>query len=97
MKSLLCIMFAVAIFAIAGIRNANAQTMHACYVNDPSPPMNLRASPNGRIIGKLRNGTELYFRTQPDGEWALAYRRVRGKYTRAGYVYFNYMNCQGWF
>jgi Bacterial SH3 domain len=34
--------------------------MAGCYVNDNSgTPLNLRASPNGRIIGTLRNGVEL--------------------------------------
>jgi hypothetical protein len=30
-----------------------------CKVKDPKPPLNVRKSPNGTIIGKLRNGTQV--------------------------------------
>jgi hypothetical protein len=30
-----------------------------CKVKDPNPPLNVRQSPNGTIIGKLGNGTQV--------------------------------------
>lgn len=102
MKSLFSIAVLIAVFAIGGVIAAYGQSeMARCTVSDPTgTPLNLRSSPNGRIIRKLRNGTVLYTpvgdndgaSTTYDG-YIRVYRRVKGKYVVWGFVFYQYTTC----
>lgn len=68
-----------------------------CVVADPTgSPLNYRASPGGKILGSLKNGTEI---TVPDiayydkkgKAWVKIWRK--GKYL--GYAFSDYIYCYG--
>ncbi len=102
MKSLFLITLLITVFAIGGTIAAYGQSeMAKCYVKDPTgTPLNLRSSPNGRVIAKLRNGTVLYTpigdndgaSTNYDG-YIQVYRRQKGKYYVWGFVFHDYTTC----
>ncbi len=102
MRSLVSVALLVAVFAVGGIIAAYGQTELArCYVDDPTgTPLNLRSSPNGKIIRKLKNGTLLYTRVgDNDGAsttvngYIKVYRRAKGKYVVWGWVFRQYTSC----
>ncbi|MBS0016821.1 MAG: SH3 domain-containing protein [Arthrospira sp. SH-MAG29] len=61
-----------------------------CIVADPTDtPLNVRATPRGRIIGSLPDGVEVeVWERSPDGKWVYIYTRVM-----EGYVWENYLKC----
>jgi hypothetical protein len=59
----LVLMAAVALIALMG--NTRAE---ACLVNDPSGTLNVRSSPNGLVVGALKNGT-LVVIEERRGDW----------------------------
>jgi Bacterial SH3 domain len=64
-----------------------------CLVADPSPtPLNVRATPNGAIVGWLINGAPLtVIDYSTSGSWAL----VKGDDgTKLGWVYREYLDCR---
>jgi hypothetical protein len=63
MKKLLVLMTAVASIPLVG--NTRAE---ACLVKDPSGNLNVRRSPNGQIVGALKNGT-LVVIEERRGDW----------------------------
>jgi len=57
-RSLLLSFFAVIAMSLGGWTGASAQDR--CRVMDPSDtPLNVRATPNGRIVGTLKNGYQV--------------------------------------
>lgn len=67
----------------------------ACTVIDPTgTPLNVRAGPNGRILGALKKGSVvsvLDHRTQEGKRWALV-----AKFSEAwGWVYGPHLKCEG--
>jgi hypothetical protein len=95
MKQLLCFLFLMGVLAIAGAQTAKAEQ---CKVTDPTgTPLNLRASPNGRIVGKVRNGTIVYIErssTDDNGRaWAKIGTYRRSKYVILGWVYREFISC----
>ena len=95
MKMTISVLFFLVVMTLAGIM-AYAQK---CEVKDPTgTPLNVRAKPNGRIVGKLNNGSvvwqEDYLYDSMGREW-LKVGIYRGKkYTVLGYVLMDYLNCE---
>lgn len=84
----------LALFATLAIStSAYAET---CKVTDPTgTPLNARATPYGKIIGKLKNGTTVYI-TDYDYDhkgrpWVLVFNAKNNRYI--GWVYRDYLSC----
>jgi uncharacterized protein YraI len=62
----------------------------ACQVSDPTgTPLNMRESPNGKIIGTLQNGVEVVMKdASKDWNWA----QIVTKSGKTGWVYYNYLS-----
>ena len=97
MKITISFLFLFVVLAFAGVRT-NAKDV--CTVADPTgTPLNVRAYPtNGRIVGKLRNGTvvtvEEYTVDEITGKsWAKVGITRNRKYFVLGYVLDAYLNC----
>ena len=95
MKITISILFLFVVTAFAGF----AVKAQKCEVNDPTgTPLNVRVKPNGRIVGKLRNGSivwqEDFLYDSMGREW-LKVGIYRGKkYTVLGYVLMDFLNCE---
>jgi uncharacterized protein YraI len=61
----------ICLIAIVALTASAAQA--ACIVTDPTgTPLNIRSSPNGQIVGTLRNGTSVSIRgTASDSQGRL--------------------------
>lgn len=58
MKTTINFLFLVGVLAIVNVQIAKADQ---CKVTDPTEtPLNVRASPNGKILRKVTNGTIVY-------------------------------------
>jgi len=74
----------------------NAKTV--CQVTDPTgTPLNVRNSPNGKVVNALRNGREVYIheiayddRGRP---WALVGGYYEGIYRTWGWVFREFISC----
>ncbi|MDO4895525.1 SH3 domain-containing protein [Moraxella sp.] len=67
-----------------------------CKVTDPTgTPLNARATPNGKIIGKVRNGTMVYIDDydydRKGRPWALVFNARNGNYI--GWVFREFISC----
>jgi uncharacterized protein YgiM (DUF1202 family) len=97
MKITFSVLFLFVITALAGL-SVEAQE-ERCLVNDPTgTPLNVRSAPNGRITGKLRNGSvvqiENYTVDAVSGrEWARISVKRKGKYVILGYVFREFITC----
>jgi uncharacterized protein len=63
-----------------------------CWVSDPNPPLNVRATPNGSIVGSLSNDTRVVV-LENSQSWVFV-----GRYedrSPIGWVYREYINCRG--
>jgi uncharacterized protein YraI len=73
-----------ALVTLTGIAHAES-----CTVVDPSAtPLNVRASPNGKILGALNNGTSVTV-TDRRGDWV----RVAPLDGKSGWVWREYLRC----
>jgi hypothetical protein len=95
MKITISILFLFVVTVLAGF-SVKAQK---CEVADPTgTPLNVRAKPNGRIVGKLRNGSIVWqddFLYDSMGREWLKVGIYRGKkYTVLGYVLKDLLNCE---
>ncbi len=94
-SSIFCILFLVGVFAFVGVQEASAQR---CKVTDPTgTPLNIRASPNGRIVGKIRNGTVVYIEKYSSDNRGREWVRIgvyRGRnYVILGWVFREFISC----
>ena len=66
-----------------------------CFVNDPTgTPLNVRAKPNGKIIARLNNKTDVEpTNSRMRGRWGEISFRV-GKKKMTGWVINSYLACQ---
>jgi hypothetical protein len=67
-----------------------------CYVTDPTgTPLNVRASPNGAIIGTLKNGKFVLIVERANAAngkpWALVVDFETKQ--RIGWVFYRYLSC----
>ena len=75
-----------------------AKAEQVCKVTDPTgTPLNVRATPNGRIVGKLRNGVEVYIvKIDYDSQgrpWALVGRSRQNRRGAFGWVFREFISC----
>ncbi len=94
MKTTICFIFLVVVLAFAG----NSVKAEQCKVTDPTgTPLNLRALPNGRIIGKVGNGTIVFIEkdaTDDNGKsWVKIGTYRKSKYVILGWVYREFISC----
>ena len=95
MKITISVLFLFVVTALAGF-SVKAQK---CEVADPTgTPLNVRAKPNGRIVGKLRNGSvvwqEDFIYDSMGREWLkVGIYRVK-KYVALGYVLMDLLSCE---
>lgn len=87
------IALAAAALLIAGPAEAQRRL---CTVDDPSDtPLNLRAAPNGRILGAINNGVDvLVVQVVTDARGrAWAQVRTRERRPRTGWVFRRFIYC----
>ena len=94
-KTTICFLFLVAVLAFAGVREAQAQR---CKITDPTgTPLNVRASPNGRILRKIANGTVVMIEdTSYDSKnraWAQISISTRSGRKTLGWVFREFISC----
>ena len=95
MNTTIGILFLLVVLVVTAMA-VNAQK---CEVADPTgTQLNVRAKPNGRIVGKLSNGSvvwqEDYLYDSMGREW-LKVGIYRGKkYAVLGYVLKDYLSCE---
>jgi hypothetical protein len=88
-------LLAVAVLLASGL-SANAQARSACRIADPtSTPLNVRTTPNGRIVGALENGISVTILEQKSSK-GQAWVYVGNADTRSpiGWVFRDYVRCQ---
>jgi hypothetical protein len=95
MKTTICFLFLVAVMAFAGVQNAQAQR---CKITDPTgTPLNVRSSPNGRILRKIANGAVVFIEdTTYDSKnraWAKISIPVRNGRRILGWVFREFISC----
>lgn len=95
MKTTICFLFLVGVLAFASVQEAHAQR---CKVTDPTgTPLNVRASPNGRILRKIANGTVVFIeQTSYDRRnraWAQISIPVRRGRRTLGWVFREFISC----
>jgi len=69
-----------------------------CKVTDPTgTPLNVRTSPNGKKIGTLPNGKEVYIENirydEKGRPWARVGSYVSGEYKIYGWVFREFISC----
>jgi hypothetical protein len=84
------------IFGVLLMLSATPAWAAECVVNDPTgTPLNVRARPNGPIVGALYNGVTIYVRDMrmdsAGRRWAFIVPLKAGK---AGWVFREYINCR---
>lgn len=89
----------LAYFSLINIttKPGNAREL-VCQVTDPTgTPLNVRNSPNGRVINALRNGREVYIlKTSYDSQgrtWVFVGGYYRGEYRVWGWVLREFISC----
>ncbi|HMS42224.1 MAG TPA: SH3 domain-containing protein [Pyrinomonadaceae bacterium] len=97
-KTIFCFLFLMGIFAFAGGQKVQAQLNIPCVVNDTSgTPLNVRATPGGRIVSKLKNGTKVIVVNAADGDgpgWSQISVIRKGKRVILGWVTSRYLSCE---
>jgi uncharacterized protein YgiM (DUF1202 family) len=98
MKVTISVVFLFVVMIFAGFK-AHAQKQ-ICMVADPTgSPLNVRSYPtNGRVVGKLRNGTVVRIESLTVDEitgksWAKISVNRNRKYVVLGYVLDAFLNC----
>jgi hypothetical protein len=69
-----------------------------CKVTDPTgTPLNVRATPNGRVVGTLKNDTEVYIEEVANDDkgrpWAKVGVKSNGKKKVMGWVIREFISC----
>lgn len=96
MKTLTVIFILITVFISALILSAKAERV--CEVTDPTrSPLNVRDTPNGKIINALKNGREVYVHeTAYDSQgrpWAKVGGYYQGEYRIWGWVFREFISC----
>lgn len=95
MKHIFCLLF-LGVVLVFGALSANAQDR--CKVTDPTgTPLNVRSSPNGKIKGKVSNGTVVHVETESTDTNGKAWSQIsvyrRNRYVVLGWVYREFISC----
>jgi hypothetical protein len=88
----------LSILAIALILVSTAKAEEVCKVTDPTgAPLNVRATPNGKIVRTISNGSEVYIEeTASDDKgrpWAKISVSTKGKKRTLGWVLREFISC----
>ena len=95
MKTILC---SLALSILIGITVAESATTTAdvCRVSTAGDPLLVRATPSGRRVGSLRNGTQVFILSVVDDdgyEWAQVSVIRRGRRRVVGWVAKEFIYC----
>ncbi len=85
------------VFTFVNLANLEAASRR-CKITDPTgTPLNVRASPNGRIINKLRNGREVEIlesgRDNRGRSWVYVGGYYKGNWRNWGWVFREFVSC----
>jgi hypothetical protein len=94
-STLLTIAYPISLSAFA---QSNIQGGRTCKVSDPTgTPLNVRLRPKGKIIGKIKNGKNVYMqsveRDATGKPWVLIAVKERGQIVELGYVVREFIGC----
>lgn len=94
MKTTVSFLFLLVVMAFAGTQARAEQ----CKVTDPTgTPLNVRSWPNGKITGKVGNGTVVYIEDSSTDDNGKAWARIgtyrRKNYVILGWVYREFISC----
>ncbi len=97
MKFIFLNLFLLTVLMFALSADARAQS-DRCKVTDPTgTPLNVRASPNGRILRKIKNNTVVYiesYSTDSKGRaWAQISLPTRNGRKILGWVFREFISC----
>ncbi|WP_204103671.1 MULTISPECIES: hypothetical protein [Spirulina sp. CCY15215] len=89
--------FSVAALLAMGM-SLPAKAENVCEVTDPTgTPLNVRDSPNGRVVNALRNGREVYIieiaYDRKNRPWAKIGGYYQGEYRIWGWVFREFISC----
>lgn len=92
MKAITAVFFSMALTTTV----AHAETV--CKVMDPTgSPLNIRQSPNGKVVNKLKNGREVYITNlsydNKNRPWAYIEGYYKGDYRYWGWAYREFLSC----
>ena len=96
MKRLVSLVAVSAVSIIIGMSAAHAERV--CHVTDPTgTPLNIRDTPNGKVINKLRNDREVYI-TDSDYDnqgrpWVYLEGYYKGEYRHWGWAIREFVSC----
>ncbi|MEQ8962104.1 MAG: SH3 domain-containing protein [Coleofasciculus sp. C2-GNP5-27] len=96
MKSLAIIFATITVSASALILPVKAEMV--CQVTDPTgSPLNVRDTPNGRVINALKNGREVYIHEvaydNQGRPWVNVGGYYQGEYRIWGWVFREFISC----
>jgi hypothetical protein len=84
--------------AFSAFAQSDIQGGKTCRVSDPTGTLlNVRSSPNGRIVGKIKNGRNVYIQSvERDAKgkpWVLIAVKERGQLKELGFVLREFIGC----
>jgi hypothetical protein len=83
--------YIILLLTLAALCSGTAALAEACTVNDPTgTPLNVRAQPEGKILGALNNGTQVLVR-ETKGKWARVAPMMDN--AKDGWVFKEYVVC----
>ncbi|WP_353930546.1 SH3 domain-containing protein [Okeanomitos corallinicola TIOX110] len=76
----------------------SAKAEEVCKVTDPTDtPLNVRETPNGKIINQLKNGKEVYILEIAHDNKGISWAKIsgyhNGKYRVWGWVFREFISC----
>lgn len=82
----------------SALAQSDIQGGKTCRVSDPTGTLlNVRSSPNGRIVGKIKNGRNVYIqsveRDLKGKPWVLISVKERGEFRTLGFVLREFIGC----
>jgi hypothetical protein len=84
--------------AFSALAQSDIQGGKTCRVSDPTGTLlNVRSSPNGRIVGKIKNGRNVYIQSvERDAKgkpWVLIAVKEQGQNRVLGFVLREFIGC----
>jgi Bacterial SH3 domain len=94
----LCLGLLTPAIVLNSANEAKAQNNGRCQVTDPTgTPLNVRSSPNGRVINQLRNGKNVQILAVSSDAKGRSWARIggyhNGVYREWGWVYREFISC----
>jgi hypothetical protein len=84
--------------SFSALAQSSIQGSKTCRVSDPTGTLlNIRSTPNGRIVGKIKNGRNVYIqsveRDLKGKPWVLISVKERGQFRTLGFVLREFIGC----